>query len=63
MSGYTEERTYNFSSTYKDFLWNNTYDNLQDYQLIQTAGTTGGYPNHAAIARIAESLQLSAASG
>jgi hypothetical protein len=51
VSGYTEERTYNFSSTYQQGLWNNTYDNLNDYNLIQTRGATT-HPNHAAIARI-----------
>ncbi|HEX8350166.1 MAG TPA: SusD/RagB family nutrient-binding outer membrane lipoprotein, partial [Hymenobacter sp.] len=51
VSGYTEERTYNFSSTYQQGLWNGTYDNLNDYNLIQTQGATS-HPNHAAIARI-----------
>lgn len=51
VSGYTEERTYNFSSTYQQGLWSGTYDNLNDYNLIQTLGATT-HPNHAAIARI-----------
>jgi Starch-binding associating with outer membrane len=51
VSGFTEERTYNFSSTYQQGLWNGTYDNLNDYNLIQTLGATT-HPNHAAIARI-----------
>ena len=52
VSGFAQERTYNYSSTYYQFLWSNTYDNLNDYQIIQTQGTANGYPNHAAIARI-----------
>jgi hypothetical protein len=52
VSGFSPERTYNYSNTYNQFLWNLTYDNLNDYQIIQTNGTTSGYPNHAAIARI-----------
>ncbi len=51
VSGYTEEQTYGFSSTYQQGLWNGTYDNLNDYQLIQNMGATS-HPNHAAIARI-----------
>ncbi len=52
VSGFSPERTYNYSNTYNQFLWSNTYDNLNDYQIIQTNGVTSGYPNHAAIARI-----------
>jgi hypothetical protein len=51
VSGFNEERRYNYSSTYQQGLFNNTYDNLNDYNLIQTIGNTT-YPNHAAIARI-----------
>jgi hypothetical protein len=51
VSGYGEEITYNYSNSYYSGLFNNTYDNLQDYQLVQTLGANG-YPNHAAIARI-----------
>ena len=51
VSGYGEEQTYNYSNNgnYSP-LFNNTYDNLNDYQLIQNQGAA--YPNHAAIARI-----------
>jgi hypothetical protein len=51
VSGFSQERTYIYSTTYYQALWNNTYDNLNDYQQIQTLGATT-YPNHAAIARI-----------
>jgi len=52
VSGYGEEQTYNYSSSYYAGLWSQTYDNLNDYNLIQTQGTASGYPYHAAIARI-----------
>ncbi|GAB3576553.1 RagB/SusD family nutrient uptake outer membrane protein [Hymenobacter daeguensis] len=52
VSGFPEERTYNYSNAYYQALWNNTYDNLNDYNLIQQNGTANGYPYHAAIARI-----------
>jgi len=52
VNGFTDERTYNYSSSTYAGLWNSTYDNLQDYQLTQTQGAATGYPNHAAIARI-----------
>ncbi|QDA61077.1 SusD/RagB family nutrient-binding outer membrane lipoprotein [Hymenobacter jejuensis] len=51
VSGFSQERTYTYSTTYYQALWNNTYDNLNDYNLIQQQGATT-YPNHAAIARI-----------
>ena len=51
VSGFQEERNYNYSSTYQQGLFNGTYDNLNDYNLIQTTGATT-HPNHAAIARI-----------
>ncbi|RZJ95425.1 MAG: SusD/RagB family nutrient-binding outer membrane lipoprotein [Hymenobacter sp.] len=51
VSGYGEEITYNYSNSYYSGLFNNTYDNLNDYQLIINQGATT-YPNHAAIARI-----------
>ncbi len=52
VSGYSSERTYNYSNTYYQTVWSSTYDNLNDYQIIQTTGMATGYPNHAAIARI-----------
>ncbi len=52
VNGYTEERTYNYTSSYYSGLFDNTYDNLNDYDIIQKQGTANGYPNHAAIARI-----------
>jgi hypothetical protein len=51
VSGFSPERTYVYNTTYNQTLFNATYDNLNDYQLIQTNGATT-YPNHAAIARI-----------
>ena len=51
VSGFTEEQTYNYTTSYYQFLWGNTYDNLNDYDIIQKQGVTD-YPNHAAIARI-----------
>jgi len=50
VNGYTEERTYNYTNQFYQSLWSNTYDNLNDYNLIQQQAV--GYPNHAAIARI-----------
>ena len=52
VSGYANERTYNYSSSYYQGLWSATYDNLTDYDIIQTKGVAGNYPYHAAIARI-----------
>ena len=50
VNAFQEERTYNYTSLYYQNLWSNTYDNLNDYQLIQNQAAS--YPNHAAIARI-----------
>ena len=47
---YAEERTYNYTTVYMQNLFSQTYDNLNDYNIIQQNGTS--YPNHAAIARI-----------
>jgi hypothetical protein len=52
VSGYGEEQTYNYSSSYYQGLWSQTYDNLNDYNIIQVNGTANAYPYHAAIARI-----------
>lgn len=52
VSGFSQERTYNYTTNYYQNLWNDTYDNLNDYELVQKNGTAQGYPNHAAIARI-----------
>lgn len=52
VSGYGEEQTYNYSTAYYAGLFDNTYDNLNDYNIIQTKGATNGFPRHAAIARI-----------
>lgn len=50
VSGYGEELTYNYSSNFYNRLWSNTYDNLNDYNIIQNGAAD--YPYHAAIARI-----------
>ncbi|MGI4867364.1 MAG: SusD/RagB family nutrient-binding outer membrane lipoprotein [Janthinobacterium lividum] len=50
VSAFAEEQTYNYSTIYYQNLWTQTYDNLNDYNLIQQQAAT--YPNHAAIARI-----------
>jgi hypothetical protein len=52
VNGYGNETTYTYANTFTQGAWNNTYDNLNDYNIIQTQGATGGYPYHAAIARI-----------
>jgi hypothetical protein len=52
VSGYGEEQTYNYSTAYYAGLFDNTYDNLNDYNIIQTKGAASGFPRHAAIARI-----------
>jgi len=51
VSGFNEEQNYRYSTSYYAALFANTYDNLNDYNLIQLTGATT-YPNHAAIARI-----------
>jgi hypothetical protein len=52
VSGYGEEITYNYATNWAttQSLFNNVYDNLNDYQFIVNQGTN--YPNHAAIANI-----------
>lgn len=52
VNGYQEERTYNYSSQFSQSLFNNTYDNLYDYELVEKQGLASNQPNHAAIARI-----------
>ncbi len=52
VNGYGEETTYTYSTSFYQGAWNATYDNLNDYNIIQTQGTASGYPYHAAIARI-----------
>lgn len=51
VSGFAQERTYGYNNTYYQTLFNSTYDNLNDYAIIQRTGATT-HPNHAAIARI-----------
>jgi len=52
VSGFAEEQNYNYNSNYYQNLFNATYDNLNDYNIIQREGSAKGYSNHAAIARI-----------
>ena len=52
VNGYQEERTYNYNSQFSQSLFNNTYDNLYDYELVESQGLNSNQPNHAAIARI-----------
>jgi hypothetical protein len=52
VNGYGNETTYTYANTFTQGAWNNTYDNLNDYNIIQTQGVANGYPYHAAIARI-----------
>lgn len=51
VSGFSNEQTYNYSNSYYQNLFRDTYDNLNDYNIIQQQGATT-HPNHAAIARI-----------
>jgi hypothetical protein len=50
VSGFGDERTYSYTNTFNAGLFVNTYDNLNDYNIIQQ--NAAAYPNHAAIARI-----------
>jgi hypothetical protein len=50
INGYGAERTYTYTSNFYSGLWTNTYNNLEDYQIIQNQAA--GYGRHAAIARI-----------
>jgi hypothetical protein len=50
VNGYGTERTYNYTSNFYQGLWTATYNNLEDYQVIQNQ--SAGYGRHAAIARI-----------
>lgn len=52
VNGYNEERTYNYNSSFSQGLFNNTYDNLYDYDLIEKQGKLSNQPNHSAIAEI-----------
>lgn len=58
VNGYQEETTINYTSTFQQALFNTTYDNLNDYNIIQTNGMANGYTNHAAIARIMKAYQF-----
>ena len=49
--GYTEEQTFNYTTSFYANLFNLTYDNLNDYNIIQIRGAAA-FPNHAAIAKL-----------
>lgn len=51
VNGYSEEQTFNYTTSFYANLFNLTYDNLNDYNIIQLRGA-GAYPNHVAVARI-----------
>jgi hypothetical protein len=50
VNGYPSEQTYVYTSNFYSGLWTNTYNNLEDYQIIQNQAA--GFGRHAAIARI-----------
>ncbi len=52
VNGYQEERTYNYNSQYSQAVFNNTYDNLYDYDIVEKQGKANNQPDHASIAEI-----------
>ena len=52
VNGYPEERTYNYTSAFSSGLFNATYDNLYDYDIIEKQGKATGLLYHSAIAKI-----------
>ena len=52
VNGYAEERTYNYTSAFSSGLFNGTYDNLYDYDIIEKQGKATGLLYHSAIAKI-----------
>jgi len=53
VSGWFEERSYNFTSNYggSTVLWANVYDNLTDYQYLETNAKVSGETFYVAIAK------------
>jgi hypothetical protein len=52
VSGFVQEKTYDFSNTYGTAIWNNFYDILNDYQYVQEEGAATGKNGAAAVAKI-----------
>lgn len=52
VSGFAEERRYSYTTNYYQGLFGASYDNLNDYDIIEKQGAAQSFPNHAAIARI-----------
>lgn len=52
VNGFSEERTYNYTSLYQQNLWISTYDNLYDYDLIERGAAAQNRTNLVAIAKI-----------
>jgi len=53
VSGWFEERSYNFTSNYSGstVLWANAYDNINDYQYLETKAKASGETFYVAIAK------------
>jgi len=49
---YIDEKQYNITSSFRGAVWETTYDNLTDYQAVETSATTGALPNYVGIAKI-----------
>ncbi|RZK25322.1 MAG: SusD/RagB family nutrient-binding outer membrane lipoprotein, partial [Flavobacterium sp.] len=49
---YIDEKQYNITSSFKGAIWETTYDNLNDYQAVETSATAGSLPNYVGIAKI-----------
>lgn len=51
-SGFFEERQYDYNNTYGTGVWNSCYDNLEDYQQIEDAGTKQNWKAVTGIAKV-----------
>jgi hypothetical protein len=53
VSGWAEERSYNFTTNWggSTVLWANVYDNLTDYQYLETTGKASGSAYYQAVAK------------
>ncbi|WP_421945533.1 SusD/RagB family nutrient-binding outer membrane lipoprotein [Pedobacter sp.] len=49
---YIDEKQYNITSSFRGAVWETTYDNLNDYQAVETSATAGGLLNYVGIAKI-----------
>jgi hypothetical protein len=52
VSGFVQEKTYDFNNTYGTGIWTNFYDILNDLKYVQDAGVESGKKGSAAIAKI-----------